>query len=171
MNRQRFISHFFLLKRGTKVVASTVMGYCLMVIVLTSCDFNTVYDKYDHTPIAGWEKNDTLTFDVPRMAHAGIYREELGLRINDAYPFMRLHLIVEQRLIPGERTRLDTLNCYLIDEDGNIRGQGVSYYQYTFPITQMQLQEGDSLHISIRHDMKREILPGIADIGIKLTRR
>ena len=134
------------------MVASTVMGYCLMVIVLTSCDFNTVYDKYDHT-------------------HAGIYREELGLRINDAYPFMRLHLIVEQRLIPGERTRLDTLNCYLIDEDGNIRGQGVSYYQYTFPITQMQLQEGDSLHISIRHDMKREILPGIADIGIKLTRR
>ena len=155
-----------------KAARTIVAGLLLTVITMTvGCDYNTVYDQYDHTPIAGWEKNDTLTFNVPRLPAAGIYHEELGLRINDAYPFMRLHLIVEQRLIPGERIRRDTLNCYLVDEDGNIRGQGVSYYQYSFPITQMKLQKGDSLHISVRHNMKREILPGIADIGIKLTRK
>ena len=142
-----------------------------LLLALGSCDYYTVFDKYDHTPIAGWEKNDTLTFDVPPLPRSAIYREELGLRINDAYPFMSLRLIVEQRLMPQGTVRRDTLNCRLIDEDGNIRGQGVSYYQYSFPITHLKLQKGDSLHVSIRHDMKREILPGIADIGIKLTQR
>ena len=35
----------------------------------------------------------------------------------------------------------------------------------------MEIEQGDSLRINIRHNMKREILPGIADVGIKFTRR
>jgi hypothetical protein len=34
----------------------------------------------------------------------------------------------------------------------------------------MMLNKGDSLEIKIRHDMKREILPGISDIGIMLNK-
>ena len=30
--------------------------------VMSSCTGNKVYDKYQHTPISGWEKNDTLKF-------------------------------------------------------------------------------------------------------------
>ncbi|MFQ9996553.1 MAG: gliding motility lipoprotein GldH, partial [Hoylesella buccalis] len=43
--------------------------------------------------------------------------------------------------------------------------------QYAFDITSMDLHEGDSLHISVRHDMKREILPGISNVGVSLTKR
>jgi gliding motility-associated lipoprotein GldH len=54
---------------------------------------------------------------------------------------------------------------------GNTRGQGINYYQYNFHIADVALIEGDSLRISIRHDMKREILPGISDIGIIMTKK
>jgi hypothetical protein len=37
-------------------------------------------------------------------------------------------------------------------------------------VRQLQLQEGDSLHVVVRHNMKREILPGIFDVGIKLLK-
>ncbi len=66
---------------------------------------------------------------------------------------------------------VDTLNCALIGANGVPKGQGIGYYQYAFDITSMDLQEGDSLHISVRHDMKREILPGISNVGVSLTKQ
>ena len=30
------------------------------------------------------------------------------------------------------------------------------------------MNQGDSIHITVRHDMKREILPGVSDIGVKV---
>ena len=64
----------------------------------------------------------------------------------------------------------DTLDCELIDERGNAIGQGVGQYQYLFPLKTMQLHQGDSLHLSVHHDMKREILPGITGVGIKVRK-
>lgn len=139
--------------------------------IITACNDRKVYDKYEHTPITGWEKNDTLVFDVNRAKANGTYLAELGLRINESYPFMGLTLIVEQRIMPADTTVIDTLKCNLTDRKGNYKGTGVLYYQYEFPVAQLQLQEGDSLHICVRHDMKREILPGISDVGMKLTMR
>ena len=42
----------------------------------------------------------------------------------------------------------------------------MSYYQYDFPLSTLRLKEGDSLALVVRHAMKREILPGISDVGI-----
>ena len=136
---------------------------------LQSCNESKVYDKYDHTPLSGWEKNDTLRFDIPRLTADGMYKSTLGLRITDNYPFMGLTLIVEQRLMPADTIFTDTVKCELTDRNGKTRGKGVSYYQFRFPVTKMQLSKGDSLHIRVRHDMKREMLPGISDVGISLS--
>lgn len=134
-----------------------------------SCNRKTVFYKYGHTPIAGWEKNDTLTFDVSPVPADGCYREEIGLRINGAYPFTGLCLIVSQTIIPDNITLNDTLNCRLFSDDGTVKGRGVSWYQYKFHLTDVRLRRGDSLHICVRHNMKREILPGISDVGVRLT--
>ncbi len=139
----------------------------LAALLLGSCNGGIIYNKYNHTPLSGWEKNDTLSFDVPRLANAGTYQPQLGLRINGAYPFMSLTLIVEQTVYPGKKVFIDTLNCKLRNQQGISTGQGISYYQYDYPLHTLELVKGDSLHISVRHDMKREILPGISDIGIK----
>lgn len=136
---------------------------------LQSCNESKVYDKYDHTPLSGWEKNDTLRFDIPRLTANGMYESTLGLRITDNYPFMGLTLIVEQRLMPADTIFTDTVKCELTDRNGKTRGKGVSYYQFRFPVKKMQLSKGDSLHIRVRHDMKREMLPGISDVGISLS--
>lgn len=140
----------------------------LWALMMAGCTTDTVYNSYQHTPIKGWEKNDTLKFDIPRLAEGGPYALDLGLRINSAYPFMSLTLIVEQTIYPGNRQYRDTLNCPLINENGNMLGQGVSSFQYNFHANRLHLDTGDSLHITVRHDMKREILPGVSDIGIIL---
>jgi len=146
--------------------------YLLLTVALAfaSCNRKTVYSHYEQTPISGWEKNDHLSFVYSPVRHGGVFREEVGLRINGAYPFMGLTLIVEQQVFPSGMMRSDTLSCKLIGADGKILGEGVSFYQYNFHLCNLSLSENDSLSVKIRHNMKREILPGISDIGISLVR-
>ena len=145
--------------------------FCILLSLLSSCKREVVYHQYRHTSVAGWERNETVSFAVPPVLQSGDYTAELGLRINSSYPFMGLSLIVEQTVLPEHRTRIDTLHCQLIDEKGNPRGQGISYYQYAFHVSDLSLSKGDSLQVIVKHYMKREILPGISDVGFALRTR
>ena len=146
------------------------MTLVMLAMLLAACDHRTVYDRYQSTALAGWEKNDTLSFAIPPLKDAATYRALLGVRTTDAYPFTAITLIVEQEIMPAQRLATDTVAWMLTVEDCNILGEGISYRQYQFDICKLQLQEGDSLHIVVRHDMKREILPGVSDIGVKITK-
>lgn len=77
--------------RGNRTIKDRAIEALMVLTVATalvSCNRKTVYYHYEHTPIEGWEKNDTLTFNVSPMAVAGDYREHIGLRINGSYPFI-----------------------------------------------------------------------------------
>ena len=151
--------------------------WMLMIIValavmvgLASCDRSNVYVKYHNVPSRGWDRNDTLTFDVSSLK-AGFYREEVGIRIDRSYPFMGLSLVVRQTVLPSGYVHTDTLTCKLVDKDGNYRGQGISYYQQTFHLNTIRLHDGDSLHITLRHNMRREVMDGIANVGFRIDRQ
>ena len=142
-----------------------------MSMMFPSCQNRMAYSHYESTPVRGWECNDTLLFDVPPIQEAGYYEEVVGLRINGDYPFMGLDLVVRQMVLPSQETYIDTLVCNLADEAGHTLGRGVNHYQYQLPLTTLKLNKGDSLHITIHHCMKREILPGISDVGLELSRQ
>ena len=145
-----------------------------MIFVLTvaatvmSCNRKTVYDRYQPVAQEGWNKDDTLVFTVRPVKQGGVFKEEVGLRTTGDYPFMGLCLIVEQTVLPSAVTRYDTLNCRLTSDDGNIKGRGVSCYQYRFHLTNITLADGDSLCVRIRHNMRRETMPGITDVGMRI---
>ena len=130
-----------------------------------------VYSHYEHTSAAGWEKNDTLNFGISPVKEAGDYHEELGLRINDDYPFLGLCLIIQQTVLPSGYRHNDTLNCNLFEKNGVVKGSGIKHYQYNYHVNTIRLSAGDSLNIQVRHNMKREIMPGITDIGIRVEKR
>ena len=142
-----------------------------MGMMLVSCNNHTVFSHYESTSVRGWERNDTLSFNIEPMQETNLYAEEIGVRITGEYPFKGLSLIVEQTVYPSKTTITDTLNCDLIDDVGHANGKGINHYQYLFPLTTLKLDKGESVHVAIRHCMKREILPGITDIGLKLSRQ
>ncbi len=146
------------------------LAFISIFFLLLSCTGRKVYDTYHHTFISGWDRGEVLSYDVPRMKTTAKYSTMLGLRVSDGYPFQSLTLIVEQTIYPKKTTRRDTLNCQIYDSRGTIRGKGISCFQYHYQVSQMNLQEGDSLHVTVRHDMRREIIPGIADVGIEISR-
>jgi len=143
----------------------------LLLGLLTACDNKKVYDEYVHAPIKGWEKNDHLAFSIPKMQDDGDYALQLEMRTDNSFPFMTVVLIVDQKIMPANDFYSDTLTCGIIDKRGNSLGKGINIYQHSFDISNRHLNEGDSLYITVRHDMKREMLPGISDVGIVLSRR
>ena len=123
---------------------SSFGSFLLAAVLLlpAACTRRTVYHTYQHTLVSGWEKNDTLCFHVPPL---------------------------HQRVIPRGEEHIDTVNCRFGNRDDTRLARGISHFQYRFPITHLRLQEGDSLVVDVRHDMKRDILPGISDVGLKIS--
>ncbi len=144
--------------------------------LLTGCLKDTVFYHYEHTPSAGWEKNDPVEFSTGQMAGSGSYQQQVGLTVSRDYPFRSLTIIVEQRVFHkaagrAVETLYDRLDCKLMDSNGNMLGDGISQYQYLFPLRTLDAEQGDSIAVSIHHDMKREILPGIINVGMRMSRK
>ena len=139
-----------------------IIGTLLLTVAwsMTSCSRQqTVYANYAPIDDTTWEKTDTITFDVPPVKAAGTYQEKLGLRLADDFPFLALSMDIEIQVQPKGILH------------SNPKGKGLSLQQYTFDLGDLELEEGDSLHISMAHNMKREILPGVVDLGIILIKK
>lgn len=139
-------------------------------LVITSCDKEKVYAHYEHVPYEGWDKNTPLQFSLDTLTEGGAYSLTLGLRLNDEYPFRNLHLVVEQTVFPERISLVDKVMCTTVDRQGIMIGHGISLYEYNIPIRKHTYNRGDSIQIKVRHDMKRETLPGIVDVGFTLKK-
>lgn len=141
-----------------------------VALTLASCNRKTIYYHYCHTNIEGWDREDTLTFHTGEIGHEGVMNEKLGIRMNSSYPFKAITIIVEQTVMPHNITFRDTINCPFVDDTGRLKGKGINYYDYKFPLTSIKVDKGDSIRINIFHNMRRENLPGISDIGIHILK-
>ena len=153
---------------------SSFFAACL----LFSCSDRPVYDEYQHVPAEGWERGDSRLFAVSPVAEGGLFDVAISLRTTAAYPFMSLALVVETEIVDtnalgaaDSRTKADTLRCPITDVWGRSKGQGVSLHQFNFPAWPVNLRAGDSLCVRVRHCMRRNLLPGVCDLGVCLTRR
>ena len=141
----------------------------VLLLMLWGCRQQVAYHQFRHIYEPGWDKTDTLYFDISPLSD-GSYRLDAELRSDKDYPFQKLMMEVEQTVYPSMRRYHDVIGCELISETGLIKGDGISYFQYQFLVRNLSLREGDSIHICLTHKMKREIMPGVTDVGVRLSR-
>lgn len=155
--------------------------YVIALMAITmgalSCSDPRTYDHYERVPLKGWSRNDSLVFDIPRQWE-GNYRIDLCIRAAQAYPYRNISLIMERKVVcyrhrkKMEKSYNDTINCEIINDKGMLAGQnGISCTEIRQPVTSFRLNRNDSLHITIRHIMSREAVPGISDIGVKILKK
>lgn len=143
----------------------------LAMLLLYSCDSRKVYSRYEHVETSGWEKADTIWFEVPPVSKSGTYREELGLRSNGHFPYQELTIEIRQTIWPAGKQLSYHMSCPIFENNGRPNGAGISLYQNEFPFSDIQLNAGDSLRIAVIHQMRRDQMPGIADVGISLIQQ
>ena len=146
-----------------------VIVVLLVLVALCGCQQEVAYHRFRHIYEPGWDKTDTLHFDISPIAKDGNYQLEAELRTDKDFPFQQLTIQVEQTVYPSKEVFQNQINCNLVSETGKIEGDGISYFQYQFYVRGLSLHQGDSVHISLTHNMKREIMPGISDVGVKLS--
>ena len=79
--------------------------------------------------------------------------------------------MVAQDIFPQGTHLKTSKECVLYDESGKERGKGVSRFQYEVFLQDVKLNQGDSLRIYVTHNMRREIMSGVSDIGIILKKK
>lgn len=147
-----------------------LMFFLLCFIPATiSCTDDALYRSYQSVPIDGWDAADPVAFQVDTLRQPTTCHILLNVRTSamEAYDFRTLYLEVRQQW-NGRLLRCDTIACLLSDERGEIEGDGVMRYQYTFPVSTVSLPAGSVGYLRVRHLMRREILEGISDIGIEI---
>lgn len=140
-----------------------------VALTLASCNRPMIYSHYENVNTEGWERSEYKEFSV-KIPEDGTYSETIGLRATRAYPFTDITIIVSQHILPSDTSHSDTLNIAITDQEGNEQGLGIIHRQIDVPLSTIPLHKNDSLHISIRHFMRKEVLPGITDIGFSMER-
>lgn len=166
--------------RQWALTTAVVVVLCL----LASCQGNVVFHNYQPLSQDGWDRHDKVTFSVDTILQPGSYITFLCLRTTSEYPYRNFAATISQTvkhkdsktdskgkpLTPPTTLYRKALGTEIIAEDGTAEGTGVTFYTQEIPVFKTNLTQQDAVQIDVKHDMRREIMPGIADIGIKLVR-
>lgn len=143
---------------------------CLVAaLCVASCRDATVMHFYRETPVEGWDQSDALVYPIDTVQADGLYNMEVGVRTTNGYPYQKLWLTISAELHNPDTAFVDTLACGFVDAGGARDGSGTDTYQYCYNVGPVELRRGQTGAFKIQHIMRREILPGISDIGIRLS--
>lgn len=135
-----------------------------------ACDKQTVYHTFQSLPTEGWQQKDTLDFNVMVADSATLYNVSVEVRNRNNYPYQNLPLLIHYDSPEPQSTRRDTLELKLADSAGIWLGDGWGgLFQSAFPAGQVRIEKAGEYHIKITHLLPDELLPGVNDIGIKLS--
>jgi gliding motility-associated lipoprotein GldH len=144
--------------------------FCFLLL-FAACSQNEIFSEFHSFPEAKWPRNEKVEFQIHLPEDAPRQDIFLEIRNNSNYPFRNLWLFVDITAPDGVR-RCDTINVELADVYGKWYGRGISLYSYSF------LYEPDVKYplsgiytYSIRQGMRKEVLPGITDVGMTVKTR
>ena len=145
-----------------------------MVAMLFACYPRTAYFRFFSVNVHGWSRDSVLQYHVCAVKEKGYYVEEIGVRTNVEYPFQQLSLVVDQTIISTTREHgnihlSDTMTINVYDQMGRVQGRGVNLKQMMVPLKSIPLEVNDSISMTIRHNMRRFDVNGIADVGLRVS--
>ena len=85
--------------------------FLILIILVTgllfcACNRQKKYSHFEHVSETGWEKVDTIAFDIPPVTESGAYHEKLELRIDANFPYQSLTMEVTQTIFPDPCGRM-----------------------------------------------------------------
>ena len=155
---------------GREVHLSKVILLFCLPILFFSCNTKDVYHTFNHIPERGWDKRVIERFSPVIEDTISTYDIDLSLRYTNDYNYRNLWLFITCEAETGEEFT-DTLNCVLADEYGKWLGSGwgASYQQTISYKTDFNFPRKGRYSISVQQGMRDDVIPGITEVGIKIT--
>lgn len=153
-----------------RVTKRNKLFFLLIPIILCNCTDKDSYSNYHSFKKSEWNKSDVGHFEVPVSDTINPYDIYLELRNNREYEYRNLWMFVSIET-PSGNIRQDTVNCLLADNIGNWYGKGFSLYHVEIPYEKsITFPRKGNYIFKIQQGMREDILKGISDIGIRITK-
>ncbi len=142
----------------------------LLILLLSSCDQDMVYDHYLHTEDGIWKWQEAKEFEVDMTDTLSMHNIYLQLRHTVEYPMSNLYIFVHIKGPSGQLLK-DTVNLVLAKPDGRWIGKG------TGNLRELQLLYRKNTKFSLsgtytfilEQGMRNPELP-VTDLGIRIER-
>ncbi len=158
MRKNRIRSH----RHNLLWLSLCALGLC------AACIGETRLHRYHPVGKDGWERTDTLEFPFSPDSADSFFRIHVGMRVAPSFSVRSLCLAVQYNLSNPDTTYTDTLCYELSDTLGSLTGRGVTRLQYEHSASPLHLHPNQSVAIRLYHLMKKETLPGVCEVGIRL---
>jgi len=141
----------------------------LIGLTIAACTNNTLIHSYKPLSADGWNRCDTICFNIPQ-AEADINGIlTIGLRTIANIGMKDVVLAVEQCGETASLYRCDTISYSLTDSEGNALGKGINIHQFESVQLPFQMKKGHGCSVRIHHLMRREVITDITEVGIKIA--
>lgn len=145
-----------------------ILGALMIAVSLVACNWDKTYDNYRSVDVEGWNRSDTLDFNVGRIPQ-GDYEVSVGFRATSTYPFKELGFDISWTVYPSGKTTHKRVKCPIYDDSGKMVGKGgISSDDFIYRIGNISVGRADSVVVSVSHGMNQDIMPGITQVGIQL---
>ena len=146
------------------------LAFALLVVALVSCNRSTRYHHYQPTDTDGWQRAHALTFTLPEAQATGTYALSIGMRYTPAYPYQGLWVVSVIQLSHPSAVLTDTIYFPTSSDSAYALplGSGITLLQREQPLRRLTLKRGQQATVTLSHNMTRELLPFIRDVGVRL---
>ena len=138
----------------------------IAVLALSACSSNIVYSRFSPLKSNEWHMDSAVCFDYQIENAKASYTMILYVRHTEHYPYQNMWLFIDNA------GKTDTIEFYLADD----RGQWLGDQHHGFIEMPVLLEEAKQFadtgvyRLSVQHGMRDEILQGVSDIGIEISR-
>ena len=142
----------------------------LSSICIASCIGGTFFHSYKPLPAEGWERRDTICFDLPQAAQDFNGTLTIGLRTKTSISMQEVVLAVEQCDKTSSTYHCDTVRYPLTDAEGFALAKGVNNHQYETRHLPFSMKKDQCISVRIHHLMRNEMVQSITELGIKIEK-
>jgi gliding motility-associated lipoprotein GldH len=143
----------------------------ILMLALTACNLDSVYEKYVDISKGDWNKDQIIKFEIPVTDTINGNDIYFTIRNNNEYPYKNLFLFVTT-LSPQGISKKDTLEIALADDRGKWSGRGFGGIWSNELIFKKDVRfpYAGTYTIEIVQAMRDQVLKGVLDVGMKVER-
>jgi gliding motility-associated lipoprotein GldH len=143
-----------------------------LLLFMWACDFSRVYEDYKPIEKEGWHKDSLVSFNVDITDTISANNLMVNVRNMGNYPNSNIWLFVKI-YSPDGKCIGDTIEYTLADLSGKWKGSGIGdIFDNQFPFkSNVNFPVSGEYRVEVQHGMRKTILPGISDIGIRIEKR
>jgi gliding motility-associated lipoprotein GldH len=150
------------------------LSTAVILILLSSCDGNRVFEKNHDFEASGWRLNDSVIFDFEIKDTLSSYNIYCNIRNSLNYPYARFFVRYELQDSSGKNLNNKLAEAFLFDRKTGkpfgTSGLGDIYDQRVPIISEYHFPYNGKYKLTFTQEMRKDTIDGILAVGLRIEK-